>query len=46
MRFYLGFAVGHMYMHDLQHPVVSDAPKISPVDKDIDVIYIPGQDQE
>jgi hypothetical protein len=46
MRFYLGFAVGHTYTHDLQHPIVSEEPEISPEHEDIDLIYTPDQDQE
>ena len=46
MRFYLGFAVGHIYMHNLQHTIVLEVPEISPECEDIDVICTPDQDQE
>ena len=45
MRFYLGFAVGDTYMHNLHHPIVSEVPKISPEYEDINVSYIPDQDK-
>ena len=32
-----------MYMHNLHHPIVSEAPEISLEYEDIDVIYIPDQ---
>ena len=46
MQFYLGLAVGHTYMHNLQHPVTSGAPKINQEYEDNDVIYIPDQGKE
>ena len=44
MRFYLGFAVGDTHTHNLHHPIVLEVPEISPEYEDIDVIYIPDQD--
>ena len=46
MRFYLSLSVGHMCMHNLQHPVASGAPEINREYEDNNVIYILDQGQE